>query len=458
MAMTINPVVVVPLDSEEIRTSNVFSSSVYATKNVPTAKRVFGKNAKTRAMLTFQEPMMYTNVYYHHTGLQNSVPESFHVKFWAAALQLVKALRLRAPPPFVFKLPIVEIDLMKSNTVVITEQYGETGSLVKYVNSDMFLSTMGSASSVTGNDEFCPSPLTSCPGYYCGRTFLGNGTWSSCRACPRGFRVNSSTSECIQCTTSPQFYDWFYLAFMAFLPLVLHWFCIDLAAKRRSFTQAVLVLHVSAFIEVLIAAVLTILFANPFGSMKITSCPVRWLSDWYTLLYNPSPDYTHTLHCTQEAVYPLYTIVFVYYALCLILMMLFRPLLVAKLLPTRGKVAVYAALYFLPVLCLLQAIFAGLIYFSFPYITIIISVVSSAAHFAFRLDQSMKSLLVSTVSDIRNVVILLGHWALHAFGIVAVTQLKDLSFNLSLLVLVPFPGLFYILTAKFTDPHKLHTA
>uniref|UniRef100_T1J6K8 Uncharacterized protein n=1 Tax=Strigamia maritima TaxID=126957 RepID=T1J6K8_STRMM len=34
-------------------------------------------------------------------GLQNSAPESFHVKFWAAVLQLVKALRLRAPPPFV---------------------------------------------------------------------------------------------------------------------------------------------------------------------------------------------------------------------------------------------------------------------------------------------------------------------------------------------------------------------
>uniref|UniRef100_T1J721 BTB domain-containing protein n=1 Tax=Strigamia maritima TaxID=126957 RepID=T1J721_STRMM len=51
------------------------------------------------------KPMMYTNVYYHHTGLQNSAPESFHVKFWAAALQLVKALRLRAPPPFVVGMP-----------------------------------------------------------------------------------------------------------------------------------------------------------------------------------------------------------------------------------------------------------------------------------------------------------------------------------------------------------------
>uniref|UniRef100_A0A3Q2V9H0 Histone H2A n=1 Tax=Haplochromis burtoni TaxID=8153 RepID=A0A3Q2V9H0_HAPBU len=32
------------------------------------------------------------------------------------------------------------------------------------------------------------------------------------------------------------------------------------------------------------------------------------------MLYNPSPDYVNTLHCTQEAVYPLYTIVLIYYA------------------------------------------------------------------------------------------------------------------------------------------------
>uniref|UniRef100_T1JHY2 Uncharacterized protein n=1 Tax=Strigamia maritima TaxID=126957 RepID=T1JHY2_STRMM len=42
---------------------------------------------------------------FHTSGLQNSAPESFHVKFWAAALQLVKALRLRAPPPFVVGSP-----------------------------------------------------------------------------------------------------------------------------------------------------------------------------------------------------------------------------------------------------------------------------------------------------------------------------------------------------------------
>lgn len=64
----------------------------------------------------------------------------------------------------------------------------------------------------------------------------------------------------------------------------------------------------------------------------------------------------------------------------------------------------------------------------------------------------MMFLVVSTVSDLRNVLIVLGHWALHAYGLVALPL-----FHWSLLCLVPLPALFYILTARFTDPNKLHT-
>ena len=61
--------------------------------------------------------------------------------------------------------------------------------------------------------------------------------------------------------------------------------------------------------ESVIAAVCTLLVVEPYGSLKLRSCHVKALSDWYTMLYNPSPDYTSTLHCTQEAVYPLYVLV-----------------------------------------------------------------------------------------------------------------------------------------------------
>lgn len=78
-----------------------------------------------------------------------------------------------------------------------------------------------------------------CPGLYCGRQFTesinGSMTWSECGACPRGYRVNimSDISECMPCENNPSTYDWLYLGFMAMLPLILHWFFIDLAAKER---------------------------------------------------------------------------------------------------------------------------------------------------------------------------------------------------------------------------------
>jgi p-aminobenzoyl-glutamate transporter AbgT len=49
-----------------------------------------------------------------------------------------------------------------------------------------------------------------------------------------------------------------------------------------------------------------------------------------------------------------------------------------------------------------------LIFVSLCFRIIILSLVSSAGHFAFKLDQSMRELFVSTLTDARNLVILLG--------------------------------------------------
>lgn len=94
--------------------------------------------------------------------------------------------------------------------------------------------------------------------------------------------------------------------------------------------------------------------------------------------------------------------------------------------------------------------------YAFPYLIVIISVISCAAHFAIRMDQKVSSLIVTTLVDARNVVILLGHWGLHAYGIIAITQLANPMFHAFLILLVPLPALFYIFTAKFTDPTRLH--
>lgn len=178
-----------------------------------------------------------------------------------------------------------------------------------------------------------------CPGLYCGRILLdpiSNETatsWSDCGACPRGYRVSATNefSQCFPCENYPSTYDWMYLGFMGCLPLILHWFFIDLAAKERwyviiechifhlgifsnhfefgfacvSFTKEELILHISAFFEVAISALVTILMYEPIWSLQIYSCEVTRLADWYTLFHNPTPNYEEKLHCTQEAVYPL---------------------------------------------------------------------------------------------------------------------------------------------------------
>ncbi len=122
-----------------------------------------------------------------------------------------------------------------------------------------------------------------------------------------------------------------------------------------------------------------------------------------------------------------YTIVMVYYAFGLVAMMLVRPILSAKFVHNRGTKSIYAALYFFPILVVIQAVFAGLLCklfvrcivfskfshcpdqkwhakrmgiispwslflfprkhcvadYSFPYIILVVSIITSATHFAY---------------------------------------------------------------------------
>jgi len=70
-------------------------------------------------------------------------------------------------------------------------------------------------------------------------------------------------------------------------------------------SYCVLLLHISALFESVVAGICALVVVKPRGSLMVTSCPVTQLADWYTLFQNPSPDYIHTIYCTQEAVYPL---------------------------------------------------------------------------------------------------------------------------------------------------------
>ncbi|XP_014665577.1 PREDICTED: JNK1/MAPK8-associated membrane protein-like [Priapulus caudatus] len=300
------------------------------------------------------------------------------------------------------------------------------------------------------------SQVEHCPGLYCAR-MPPPASPGNCTACPRGWRAIDDL--CHKCEESPSFYDWLYLGFMALLCFSLHCFFIDFTSKRKSFARAILATHVSAFVECAGAAIVTVLVAPPRGHLALHSCGVVRLSDWYTLFHNPKPWYAGalgTVHCTNEAVYPLYTLVFIYNALCLLLLLLLRPAVVRVFSGTQASSsAIYAALYFIPILTVIHAVFCGLLYYSFPYIVVVVSVVTIATHFAIQLDQSMQSLLWSCVTDKRNMAVILGHWLLHAYGIIAITELTNPAFHCGLIALVPLPAIFYIVTVNFTDPEKL---
>ncbi|KAL6032394.1 hypothetical protein STEG23_028994 [Scotinomys teguina] len=296
-----------------------------------------------------------------------------------------------------------------------------------------------------------------CFGLYCGKTLLFKNSsteiYGACGACPRGQRTNEE-KYCQPCTESPEFYDWLYLGFMAMLPLVSHWFYIERDSKK-SYSRAVLFQQASALFECSMAAVVTLLVSDPPGTLSIHSCGVLTLSDWYTMLYNPSPDYITILHCTQEAVYPLYTIVLVYYAFCLVLMMLLRPFLLKKIqcglhTPNPFK-SIYAALYFFPVLTVLQAVAGGLLYYAFPYIILVASLVNLAVYLVFAKIENYSDLIRKD-----RLLVLCSHWFLHGYGLIALSREEDkVEQDLSFLILVPIPILFYFFTNKFTKPSRI---
>lgn len=119
----------------------------------------------------------------------------------------------------------------------------------------------------------------------------------------------------------------------------------------------------------------------------------------------------------------------------------------------------------------------------FPYLSIIISMISNAFFLAIRLDQTMLSLIIVCTLDLKNAIIIrkpntffpvslimaslylpfvhqcgfclflslhtpVGHWLVLAYGIIA------LQYHISLLLYVPLPALFYVITVKFTDPDE----
>jgi len=86
--------------------------------------------------------------------------------------------------------------------------------------------------------------------------------------------------------------------------------------------------------------------------------------------------------------------------------------------------------------------------FTFLYLTSNSSICST-------LFQGFTDLINENFTHVRSLVILFGHWVMHCYGIVSLTQLTDPSLHLPLLLLVFFPVVFYISTTKFTNSENL---
>ena len=116
---------------------------------------------------------------------------------------------------------------------------------------------------------------------------------------------------------------------------------------------------VCTVIEIVLAAVVTVLVLHPGGEFRIAFCSVDRLADFYTALHNP-PD----AYCATEAAYPLYSAPLLFYGVSAILVLLVRLPVTALVHDEDHEIAflpIYIALYYFPVAALVWLIFGGLI-------------------------------------------------------------------------------------------------
>ncbi|XP_065833353.1 JNK1/MAPK8-associated membrane protein-like isoform X1 [Oscarella lobularis] len=289
-----------------------------------------------------------------------------------------------------------------------------------------------------------------CPGTYCGRVRLDDGILGECGACPRGQTVGNE-SICFDCNKELTTYDWLYLGTIVLSTIVVHVLGLRAAASKVTQTKLFLVLSlVSATLESLLSAIIALLLFDPVGKLNLRSCGVNRLSDWYTIFLNPRPRYTETIHCAQEAVYPLYTLVFAYYGLALVTLLLFRPIFTWKFRRYKScRVPVYFEMYSIPVLVIVHAGLAGLLYFAFPYLTLLGTTFWTVHFMNSRRIEGLKQLFTNS----GNVCMILLHCCMYCYGIgTCLVSSEQPAPFLAFLLLAPVPAAFYLLTSPFTDP------
>ncbi|KAF8566326.1 hypothetical protein P879_04382 [Paragonimus westermani] len=336
-----------------------------------------------------------------------------------------------------------------------------------------------------------------CVGRFCGH--IENS--SLCGACPWGSRAyysETSASVCLPCFAPPDLHGWLYLGFITILPVLIflcniptvtsgdesigdhratdaikngvHEVNITVTAAATN-TQLNLeprchfaLLNTSYtwglmyFILHLFAALLAVLLFPPIGRLSLHSCVPQQLDDFYSpLLAGPG--------CASEAAFPYTSLPMAYYALCALGCIGLYGAILSSAGPSVRSTwsrVIRFSLYAYPILCMIVFLFGGLLYFTYPYVLLIVAVLHSVCCFPVLFDYCA-SCSDESVLPICNPIQLMSAivfgpksscvWVvcLNAlcYGYSLLAQSQSLWWVLTLMFL---PFLFYVATLPFTHP------
>jgi hypothetical protein len=309
-----------------------------------------------------------------------------------------------------------------------------------------------------------------CPGSYCGQINITNVSstvpcYTPCQACPTGYRVDNTSSLCTICDDPADPRDYLYLLFMTLLTLLMRLMTTTAANWYRLKSPFIIPLYVVPFIEVILAYIFTLLVLPPQGSILFNSCSVYSVNDFYPIFFNPTTDYVNEIRCTYEVVYPLYNMVFIFFGFHFVchLPLLCVVLVWSYIAWSHNKREVwspateYLWLIAFPVLFLLHGVFAGLIYYSFGYLTIggtlvAFSALSTSFHF-YKFKTFQNTFKVFTL--VLHWVMIIGTCIILACGILFLTEWGDFLTRLYFLPLIFIFPLIHPVIVHFASPQFL---
>lgn len=210
----------------------------------------------------------------------------------------------------------------------------------------------------------------------------------------------------------------------------------------------VTILYICVVIETVLSAIITLLLFTPKWKLNLLVCNGKKVKDFYAIFSSRAKYEGKTIYCNYEVVYPRYTIILTYYAISVLILLIFRPA-VSKIIGSCSR-PTYASLFIAPSLIIIHSLLAGVIYYTFPYILAVLAVVFNAIHLSSYPVQTWKKLIVDSIKP-RNLILILADSSLLAFSVCAITELTDFKTHLPFLLLAPLPAVLYILTAPLTD-------